>query len=74
MARAPNRNPKMAAALARERLTLQSLADRTGLHPVTLSRVYNQRQHLSRQSADRVASVLNTTAEALGLVGEGGAA
>lgn len=63
-----SRNPNMAAAMAAARLTVNELARLANLHPVTVSRVFNGHQTLSAATAARVASILGTTAEALGLV------
>jgi plasmid maintenance system antidote protein VapI len=62
-----SRNPQMAASLAANRLTSKELAHAAGLHPVTISRVFNGHQTLSAATAARVASILGTTSGALGL-------
>jgi plasmid maintenance system antidote protein VapI len=69
-----HRNPQMAARMASAHLTVKELAEAAGIHPVTMSRVFNGRQRLSAATAARVASVLGTTAKSLGLTkAEGGA-
>jgi len=62
------RNPHLAAALARKGMTFRDLAAVADLHPVTLSRVHNGRQQLSSATAERVAHVLDSTPADLGLV------
>jgi len=63
-----NRNPELAAALAARNLTAKELASHANLHPATISRVFNGHQTLSAATAARLAGILGSTPEALGLV------
>jgi transcriptional regulator with XRE-family HTH domain len=61
-------NRALRVVLEQHDMTQQDLASRAGLSAVTVSRVFNSHQTLSVATAERVASILGTTAEALGLV------
>ena len=63
-------NKALRVAMAENDLTQAELADRAGLHRQTISRVYTGQFRLCRKSAERVARVLNSTPEALGLAQE----
>lgn len=62
------KNAVLRVRLAECDMTFAELARRAKLHPVTLSRVYHQTQKLSEATAMRVARVLRSDPEALGLV------
>lgn len=61
-------NRAIRVALEQRDMEQKDLARLAGLHPVTLSRVLAGHQTLSPATAARVASVLDSTPEALGLV------
>ena len=65
------RNKALRVAVAKKDMTFAELADRAGLHPQTISRVYNGHWVLSRPTAERVAKVLDSTPEELDLVPRG---
>lgn len=67
-------NRAVRVALEQHDMDRATLARLAGLNPVTISRVFNGHQRLSAATAARVASILGTTAEALGLVAADGRA
>ena len=60
------RNPELAYALADNAMTGKSLAQKTGLHQITICRLLNLRQEPTPETAHRIAEALHTTPEALG--------
>jgi plasmid maintenance system antidote protein VapI len=68
------RNLALAAMIAGRGMTATSLAREARLHRVTVSRVLNGRQTLSNATSSKLAAVLGSTPEALGLTPKGGAA
>ena len=60
------RNPKLAAAMAEHGHSVASLSAAAGLYWTTVSRILNLRTLPTRDTADRIARVLNTTPKALG--------
>ena len=62
-----SKNPELAAALARAGLTNQRLAERAAIHPITVSRLLNQRQLPSPETAAKIAAALDSTPRDLGL-------
>jgi len=61
-------NRAIRVALEARDMDRTELAKLAGLHANTMHRVVAGRQHLGRESATRVAGILGTTPEALGLV------
>ena len=62
----------LARRMKTQRVTVEELAKRIGLHPVTLSNIRNGRQRPTPITAMLIADALGTTADALEL-GKGGA-
>ncbi len=61
-------NRALRVALEQRDMDRAELARLAGLHPITVSRVVSGHQTLSAASAARVAEILGSTPEALGLV------
>lgn len=62
------KNVALRIRLAEFDMSFAELARRANLHPITVSRVYNGQFTFGPATAERVAAILETTPEELGLL------